>query len=187
MVTGLAASACLAAGLATPAGAAPMTTITFTVTGCEGCTIGVQRALAPGSHVRPTRPAYWSGPSGIVAGGKVQLRVPTARTSGMSFTINAPWQGEFGAVANVVLGAGGRGGAQVSERAARQRKRATACWAGTDASAADITVLVVPVTLEGYDGPVDAPLAWASPAVATVGPLTDTYRGTLGNQDAFYC
>jgi len=29
--------------------------------------------------------------------------------------------------------------------------------------------------------------AYLNPQVASIGPMTQTFKGTLGNQDAFYC
>ena len=73
-----------------------MTKIRILVSDCEGCTIGVELALATGSIVTPAKPRYYTAKgTGKVAGGKGVFTVPTAVTSGMSLTISAPWQGLF--------------------------------------------------------------------------------------------
>jgi hypothetical protein len=162
------------------------TTITITVRGCDGCTIGVQRALSGDTTIRPSAPTYWDGRSAKVRGGRVTLSVPTSLTPGMSFTIRAPWEGNTNYVANIVLGSG-QAGARVSEAEASRTRPATACWAGTAAASARFTVEVRPVDVEGIGGRVTGIRAWASPQVATAGPLKSAPSGLLGNQDAFYC
>jgi hypothetical protein len=52
---------------------------------------------------------------------------------------------------------------------------------------ATIRVSVARVKVPGYTGPATAALAWANPSVSTTGPLGSTEKGTLGNQDAYYC
>jgi len=179
-------TAATSAPVARPAAAA-RTTVTLVVTGCDGCTIGVQRAIDANSTVTPHRPTYWNGRKTKVSAGRATFSVPTAYTAGMSFTISAPWQGGAGFVANIVLGDSSAGGKQVTPGQAQHRKLATACWAGTASATATIHVLVTRVMVEGYTKPEPTPLAWASPTVPTVGPLGETVSGTLGNQEAYYC
>ena len=168
-------------------GAAPRTTVTLVVTGCDGCTMGVQRAINTDSTVTPQRPTYWNGRKAKVTAGRVTFSVPTAYTAGMSFTITAPWQGDTGYVPNVVLGKSSTVGGRVTPAKAENRKLSTACWAGTSSATATIHVRVTRVMVEGYTKPEPVPLAWASPTVPTVGPLGRTFSGTLGNQEAYYC
>ena len=167
--------------------AAPRTTVTLVVAGCDGCTVGMQRAINTNSTITPHRPTYWNGRKAKVTAGRVTFSVPSAYTAGMTFTISTPWEGGTGFVANIVLGDSTTGGKPVSVTKAKSRKMATACWAGTSSATATIRVRVTRVTVEGYNEPATAPLAWASPTVPTVGPLDKTFSGTMGNQEAYYC
>jgi hypothetical protein len=172
-------------------GARPTTNLVLTVRGCNGCVIGIQRAIAATSPARPKRPQYWDGPSGTVRKGRLVLRVPTRDTAGMSFTIRTPWEDDVtNAVTNIVLGYPTRSaGSRVSVRAARTAGRATACWAGTSHPRARFHVRVRKIharTLEGKPG--QAPLAWASPTKRVLaGTWATTWRGNIGNQDAYIC
>jgi len=186
----------------------PMTKIRILVSDCEGCTIGLERALAFGTRVTPEKPRYYTAKgSGKVSGGKVVFTVPTAVTPGMSLTISAPWQGFTDYQTNVVLsGWDGDtsapfipGGEEVSKAEARKRKLGSSCWAGTTKSKATIRVSVAKIKVPGLGTTkrVTTPLAWASPTKRTITPyanesdgdtgMGELYKGTSGNQDAFYC
>ena len=165
------------------------TMIRLVVNGCEGCTVGVQRGIEFGNpnKIRPARPDYWNGKKADVVNGVVVLKVPTRYTSGMSFTLTTPWEGDTGAVTNIVLGSSVPTGTTVTTAQALATPQATACWAGTTQPEATLDVQVAQINVEGYSGPTLGSAAWASPTVDTVGPLTATHKGTLGNQEAFYC
>ena len=175
----------------TSSSATPSTTVTLVVKGCEACTIGVQRGLKnePASTVKPSKPDHWDGPTAVVKNGFATLTLPTAYTAGASFTVNAPWEGNTEGVTNVVLGGKTKPGTFISVYQATHRKKATACWAGTQDSQAILRVTVIKRKLAGMDNePTVFPIAWASPTVATVGPLSKTLgRGLLGNQDMYFC
>lgn len=194
LTLGLATAAVgLPAGAAAPtSSASAMTRIVLKVKHCDGCTIGTQRALDSDTSVRPRHPRYWTGPSGTVRHGRVVLLVPTARTSGLSFTIDAPWADNVtDAATNVVLGYPGRPArTPVSKHAARHAGVATACWAGTARDTIRIKIRVAKVRgpILGGGGRGVTPIAWANPTAHTVpGTATSTWKGTLGNQDAYYC
>ena len=182
-VVALAAAMSLSTGQANAASAS--TTITLKVTGCEGCTIGVQRAITGGnpSKISPAKPTFWEGTPAKVKGGIVTFKVPTANTSGMSFTITAPWESGTNYVSNIVLGSAVPVGSAVTASQQAATTKATACWAGTKKTTATITVQVT----KAISGGATAARAWATPTVATVGTLADTTDGTLGNQEAYYC
>ncbi|MDO8731001.1 MAG: hypothetical protein Q7L55_00260 [Actinomycetota bacterium] len=171
--------------------AQPTTTVTLVVKGCEGCTIGVQRGLSnePASTITPSKPDDWNGPKTLVKAGIATLALPTAYTSGSSFTVSAPWEGLTDGVTNIVLGGRTAVSTNISVRQATHRKLATACWAGTQDSHAIIRVTVIKRKMAGMDNkPTAFPIAWASPTVATVGPLSKTLgKGLLGNQDMYFC
>ena len=183
--TGAAFAAALSLATGPAHAAAPTTTITLKVTGCEGCTIGVQRAITGGnpSKITPAKPTYWEGTSVKIKSGVATLKVPTANTSGMSFTITAPWE-SANFVSNIVLGSARPAGSTVTSSQQAATAKATACWAGTAKTAVTIKVQVAKASLgEGAT----AASAWATPTLATVGALADTTKGTLGNQEAYYC
>lgn len=185
----LASAAALAAGIgiAAPASATGTTEVTLVVRGCEGCTVGMVRALSTDGNVKPSRPQFWEGGSAKVSNGRVAFSIPTDITSGVSFTISAPWEGNTGRVSNIILGDGAQGGQRLTATQAKDRRRATACWAGTSAAMVTIRVSVARVKVQGIGGPATAALVWANPSVSTTGPLDSTEKGTLGNQDAYYC
>jgi hypothetical protein len=109
----------------------------------------------------------------------------------MSFTIRTPWEDDVtNAVTNIALGYPTRSaGAGVSVHAARTAERVTACWAGTANPRARFHLRVRKIharTLEGKPG--QAPLAWASPTKHVLpGTWARTWRGNIGNQDAYIC
>lgn len=150
----------------------------------------VTRAINTTGVVSPAKPEYWDGPHAIVRGGVARLNVPTNITQGMSFTIMARWEqpGPGGSITNIVLGSDTRpAGSTVSVSEAKKTRYATACWAGTTAKSTTIRVSVIrDVYYERGERYVQS-FAWASPTVATVGSMTKTWHGRLGNQDAFYC
>lgn len=197
---GVAAAAALAGAVLVPVGAAgavsppagdtaaTRTAVRFVVTGCDGCTIGAQRAVDPGSLVRPAKPSFWNGPKAIVRNGVAVLVVPTAYTQGMSFWLRAPWEGGTGAVTNIVLGSKGHPeGTRVTAAQAKKVTRATACWVGTTAARVRIPVQVTRITVQGTPDLATAALAWANPTVGAIGVWGKAYHGWIANQEAWYC
>lgn len=168
---------------------AATTTLTFRVHGCDGCTFAVQRGLQtePPSKARPARPNSWQGPKAKVRNGVVRLTMPTSYTQGASFTVAAPWEGSTDGITNIALGGGAPVGTTVTAKQATNRKLATACWAGTTSSEVTMDVQVIGRRMPAINGPAVYAIAWASPTVATIGPLTRTFHGLLGNQDMFFC
>ncbi len=166
------------------------TLVRLVVRHCDGCTVGVQRGLetVPASKVNPPAPNYWNGPTAKVTNGLAILRVPTAYTPGVSFTLSAPWEKNTEAQSNIALGGHGGAGKTFTPNQAMARKRATACWAGTNASTTTINVSVTRTTMPGVGGkPATYAIAWASPSVAVLGRLSATSHGMLGNQDMYFC
>jgi hypothetical protein len=176
------------------------TTLKIVVTGCEGCTIGWQRALASDTSVAPKRPRFLDGESKKVSGGQVTFTIPTKSTQGVSFTISAPWEGFTDYVTNIVLGSDSLAGTnaapvgtKMSTAQAKKRQEGSPCWNGTTKAKTVIYVSVAKIRVK--DPKATAPLAWASPTVSTIlpglnggdSPPVSLTRGTIGNQDAFYC
>jgi len=167
------------------------TLMRFVVTGCEGCTIGVQRGLLtnPPSAFLPATPNSWQGPAAIVHKGVASFKLPTAYTPGSSFTLSAPWEGNTDAMTNIVLGSGGRSGQILTTKQALARKKATACWPGTKKTIETFKVSVARRTLPAgqNNAPTVFAIAWASPTEDTVGVMQPTFHGMLGNQDMYFC
>lgn len=196
----------LAAATASPSAAnAPTpktTTLKIVVTGCEGCTIGWQREIDRDGSVTPKRPRFLDGESKKVSGGQVTFTIPTKSTQGVSFTINAPWEGFTDYVTNIVLGSdslvgtnAAPVGTKVSTAQAKKRQEGSPCWNGTTKAKTVIYVSVAKIKVKGPARVVTAPLAWASPTVSTIlpglnggdSPPVSLTQGTTGNQDAFPC
>lgn len=175
---------------AVPSTTATTTAIVFKVKGCNGCSIGAQRAISYNSTTKPHQPDYWNGPSATVRNGRAVLRVPTAYTRGMSFTLIAGWEVNRNAVPNIVTRiAGKKAGQKVSSRAVARATKATACWAGTTRSKVVLRVTVKRFWAKGLGINVYgwASRSYMSPMVRSVSPLQSTDDGTLANQEAFYC
>ena len=171
-----------------PTAARRMTSVILLVSGCNGCSIQVQRGISSTSKVHPHLPDYWNGPSGTVRNGRVVLRVPTAWSPGMSFTLRAPWELFRDFVPNIVTRAAGhRPGSTLSATQGSRVRAATACWAGTTRSSVTFHVRVSRFWTQGITQKGWASRSWFSPALASVGALQATTDGTIGNQEAFYC
>ena len=153
------------------------------VTGCDHCSIQLQHAVSG-------KPNVWTSARQRIGSDHVAVfRVRTTRTQGLSFVIRAPWQGDTGAVSNVVTRyAGQRIDAGVSPSEARHGRRAEGCWAGTTSPVMRLHFRVgrVPATtLDGHETHV--PLAYATHTMSSWRPMVKAVKGTIGNQDAFYC
>jgi hypothetical protein len=183
-------SAAVPAGSATvPAGSATadtanrgrMTTIVLRVTTCAHCPVTLQQALDDGT--------YWTSRTHHVRAGRATFTVPTRRTRGMTLVLNPRWANVTDAVTNVVTRyAHTAPGQVISNEVAQHKKRATACWAGTTRSRIVMKVRVVTFSARALGGgPGKAIRAWFKPMTASTPPMSRTWRGTLGNQDAYYC
>ncbi len=68
------------------------------------------------------------------------------------------------------------------------RKKAQGCWAGTRLDDVRLDFHVARVAAKTLDGhPTQIPLAYATHTMSSWKPTVKTYKGTIGNQDAFYC
>jgi hypothetical protein len=172
-------------GLAPVASAATGdTTITMKVTGCNGCTITPVQAITGAAD-------SWTGTPVKVSGGQAVLTVPTTRTPGMSFNLEASWQVDINAMPVIVTQYQGRQpGQAVTKRQAMAARQATACWAGTADPAVTIRVTVRRVMLPAFpDGQkkTRVPLAWMVPTAQTTGGFSPTQKGVIAQQNAWYC
>lgn len=184
------ASVVIAAGIALspPASAAGTTTITFKVTGCEGCVL--QGATTPAGS-----DGIYNGPKAKVRNGVATMTVPTEQTAGMYFTVDAPWKVEINAQPLLVFQyEGAAQGSRVTKAEARASKRASACWAGTTTEAATIRVTVRRVWQEAFDpggpnagGRTQVPMAWVVPTRTALPPFWKTFDGVLATQNSVDC
>jgi hypothetical protein len=164
-----------------PRAAASMTTIVLRIHTCRHCPVYLQQAIVG----RP----YWTSKMHRVRGGHASFRVPTRRTSGMSFVLNPRWADVTNAVTNIVTQyAHTAVGQTVSNDVARHKKRASACWAGTSRHRVVLHARAVKFPGRALGGgPGHALRAWFSPTRVATPLWSHTWRGTLGNQDAYPC
>lgn len=162
-----------------------LTRLTVHVAGCDPCKIRLVQALSgPGGatvwHSRRKR----IGRDGVVA-----YTVPRHRTHGMSFELQVPWEGNVGSVPNVVTRYRGQHvGQWWSAKKARASKHAEGCWAGTRHAHATLRFRVLRIAAKDVFGnPTHAAVAWFGRGLRSWRPMTTTWHGRIGNQDAFYC
>ncbi len=169
-----------------------MTTITFRVSNCEGCTIQGQRATEYAAS------DVYDGPAAKVTKGVATMSVPTAKTAGMIFLLTPPAaMGGFDAQPMIAFQYDREAvGLPVTAVKARNAKRARPCWAGTNEAAALLRVRVrwTPLvgTTEGTRGRV--PIAWVTPSQAAPLPSMSVHfrqwpkgNGVLATQDYVVC
>jgi hypothetical protein len=173
---------------ATPAaaagrGAAAMTRIHLHVSGCDRCSIALQHAITHSQHVWTSRKQK------VGSDHRVTFKIRTARTKGLSFVVDAPWERDTGAVSNMVTRyPGHRVDSSVTRKQARHAARAEGCWAGTRLDEVWLGFHVARVPARSLPGHLThIPLAYATHTMASWAPKVKTFKGTIGNQDAFYC
>jgi hypothetical protein len=167
----------------TPSSEAPqasMTHITLRVIACPHCPVYLQHAVTGGT--------YWSSKTHRVRNGHVRFTIHTARTHGMSFNFNPRWS-TADSVTNVVTRyAHTQIGQLIRDKVARHKKRATACWRGTSAHRIFMIVRVVKFRHKDHEGnPGHALRAYFRTTRAATPPMTRTWHGAVGNQDAYWC
>ena len=102
------------------------TQVTFKVVDCDGCTITLGN-LKEGEH------DGWTSKAKTVKDGRVTFAVPTSLTRGLSVQVRAPWEKGTNVVTNAVFRYQGlEPGDKIGFDRAKQKSKASACWAGTD-------------------------------------------------------
>ena len=158
------------------------TAVTIKVANCDGCKV------FPSSIMAADPDDAWIGNGKKVKNGEVTFQVPTDRTAGLVLGVSAPWDVELPWQTIVVMGYKGYTvGDKISTADAKAAKKAAACWAGTDAAAYTLKLVVKKVTVEGNDGPTAGSIAFAKKTQPTIKPLRPTMKGVLGSQDAIMC
>jgi hypothetical protein len=172
------------AATASQRAAKPATTkVHVHVKGCDRCTIQLQHA------VNGTLKVWTSKEQKVGSDHQAVFTVRTKRTHGLSFVVRAPWEGNTGAVSNMVTRYSGHAvDSHVTRSAARHAQRAEGCWAGTDLDEVWLGFRVARVPARTLDGqPTKMPLAYATHTMSSWKPAVKAVKGTIGNQDAFYC
>lgn len=159
-----------------------LTHIHLRVKYCPRCPVYLQQAFRGDV-------SSWTSQTHRVRYGRVQFTVPTRRTHGMSFVFNPRWANVTNARTNVVTRyAHTQVGDYISNRVAKRKHRATGCWAGTNERR--VHLLVRAVKFRGPalgGGPGHALRAWFRPMTESTPYWQRTYRGSIGNQDAYFC
>ena len=177
----------------TPAGAlaeeqrsaAPRTTLTFVVDGCEGCEVRLTNAR---STLDADVVHVWESRTRTVADGRVTFRVATRRTSGMSATVVAPWEGHPGYVTTVAWRYNGEGvGDRVTLAEAVTKSRASACWEGVRRRRVTLPLVVEEVEVRGVHEIVPGSIAFVPTTQGWLPPMRRVVDGVLGSQDVNIC
>jgi hypothetical protein len=179
LTLGLSATTLTGAAASAPA---PTTELTLEVTGCEGCHLRLTQAL-------DGREKVWQSKQGTVEDGTVSWTIPTKRTHGLSITVLAPWDGGAGYVPTVAFRyAGEHVGDTVNDAVARTKKRASACWAGTEEDAVTLPLKVTHARSTNPPGePIRTPRAFISVTQGWEKPMEKAWKGITGTQDATWC
>lgn len=162
--------------------ATPRTQVTLQVRGCEGCDLRLTQAL-------DGREEVWQSTSRTVEDGTVSWRIPTTRTHGVTITVSAPWDGGPGYVPTVAFRyAGEKVGDEITPAIAKTKRRASTCWAGTDAESVTIPITVVHARSTNPPGdPIRTPRAFTSVTQDWMKPMERSWKGITGTQDVGWC
>jgi hypothetical protein len=103
--------------------------------------------------------------------------------------VRAPWAKGLDWVPNVATRyAGHTIDSFITRDVARHADRAAGCWAGTQYGNVTLDFHVARVAAETGSGtPTQAPLVYATHTMSSWRPYVDTFKGTIANQEAFYC
>ena len=186
--TAVAGDAGPATDAATTAGAVELrteparTALTLEVTDCDGCRVVLTQA-------REGRDEVWQAPARRVKDGKVSWNIASHRTEGLSMNIHAPWEsGPIPAATVVFRYAGLEVGERVQSDVAKKKRRASVCWAGTDASEVTIKIRAERMRMKFFgNGPFRALRAYTSVTQDWLDPMMFATRGRTGTRDATYC
>jgi hypothetical protein len=157
------------------------TRVTLNIDTCSRCPVDLVQAIEG-------RGSVWRSRTERVKDGAVSFRVPTRRTHQMSFEINPRWS-VLNVVPNIVTRYHGiQVGDIVTDDVAPHKKRAAGCWAGTSARRITLDVRAVKFPARDLEGnPGFGLRAWFEPTMDSSGPMVPTFKGAIGNQDAFFC
>ncbi len=148
----------------------PMTNVTLNFVGvnCEGCTV----STPAGETVVDMA---------TIKNGTAILKIATADTAGIYFSINNPKFGDLDAATIIVMQyRGTQEGDVVTRKEAKANKRASACWSGTDQSDVAIKIRLSTVKDKDMSGKsTKSLLSWAQPTLAASGGFMKTNKGRI--------
>lgn len=159
--------------------------VTFKAPGCEGCRLHVYSS----TWGEDDEIDLWESRGKRVEDGRVTFAVPAGRTRGLVVTVRSTWEGQLNYVTHVAFKYGGTAtGDVVTVGQAEDERRASGCWAGTDARRTTLRLVTAKVTVEGATGdPTPGTLAFARVTQRAMVPMERTFDGVLGSQDVFVC
>ena len=161
------------------------TVITVQLAGCENCTIYANQNAASGPGSQPIQVAA------TVRKGQATLRVPTAATNGMWFSLTCTGDicNSSNAMPVVALQYKAQAvGTSVTDTTAAAAHEASGCWVGTTDQQVSLplTMTVFADTILGRKA--HSIRVWANPQVATVdNTWLITWHGGLGTQAQLSC
>ncbi|MCW2736084.1 hypothetical protein [Nocardioides sp.] len=130
----------------------------------------------------------WQSRGRRVEDGTVTFDVATRRTSGLSATVIAPWEGHTGYLTTVAWRYNGEQvGDTVTLEEAVTKKRASACWEGTRRRDVTIPLVVEEVEVDGVHERVPGSIAFVPTTQSWLGPMREVWDGVLGSQDVNLC
>lgn len=169
---------------ATPASSAArpaITKVVLVVDGCDDCRFAAHSYVDGSEDV-------WSSRSVRVRDGRVVLRVPTARTEGLTVSLSAPWEKRLPAVSQLVFRyAGQEPGDRVSTAEARSARRGSPCFPGIDADRIRLKVKVHRAHFRGNGGRATGAAAHTVVSQPTYGNQARVFDGFYGAQDVVPC
>ena len=152
---------------------------------CDRCTVQLVHAVTgQADHV------WTSHVRRVGSDHQITFGLRTALTHGLSFVVEAPWAGNIGAVPNMVTRYPGHKVGTVLDRSDARARHASRGLLGRDRRRqrpADVPGGPRQRAHARRSPDQDAP-GLQPPARCRAGSRTvRTYKGTIGNQDAFYC
>ncbi|MCB0917145.1 MAG: hypothetical protein KDC39_01080 [Actinobacteria bacterium] len=149
------------------------TSLNFTVADCEGCLITARQTRGGGEPEQATA---------TVSDGTAQVDLPTPGTIGLVLSVRGVQGGSADATDRlVVLRADDiKAGEPQTESQVKGASQGSYCWAGTL-----LEVATVRLTVAG--GPASPTMAWADPALPTVGGQVDLKDGTASVPTDLQC
>lgn len=155
--------------------------LTIKVGNCDDCTIGAVSASTSDYQ------DVWSQDA-KVKDGAATFKVPADRMHSLSFTVGAPWEGNTGYATGVVARyAKTKPGDVVTFTAARTKKKASGCYAGSPEKTVTLRLKVRKVKVDGQGGRVWGTIAWFKATQQWQRPMERAVKGVIGRQDVLFC
>lgn len=154
----------------------PVTTVTVKTKGCKTCKVRLTQKQGGG--------ALWNSGWKKASKGTTVFSVPTAKTVGLTVSVDAPWEKKFSKTAEVAMRYQGKSvGSKVSAKAAAKAKKASSCYGGTSATALTFNVTVN----KAKSGKKVGTRAWASTTQKYRNPTRKAPKGVLSTKTPTTC